>query len=157
MFMTMLEYKLARNGNTLVKVPAQYTSQMCSRCGCVDKRNRRTQDTFKCIACGYTDNADVNAAKNILARGLSSLTTAGTVGSYACGDPSDGATHCVASHGSVKQEAMSIPLKWYRHGGSLLFSAIKYTFFLIEITRCLIEMIHHFPYSKLLQIILQMF
>ena len=107
MFVTMLEYKLARNGNTLIKVPAQHTSQTCSKCGCVNKRNRRTQASFKCIACGHTDNADVNAAKNILARGLSSLSTAGTAGSYACGDPSDGATHCAASYGSLKQEAMS--------------------------------------------------
>ena len=31
--------------------------------------NRATQSRFKCVRCGHSDNADVNAAKNIQARG----------------------------------------------------------------------------------------
>ena len=49
------------------KVPAAYTSQTCNKCGYVDKKNRKTQSEFKCIQCGHTDNADINAALNILA------------------------------------------------------------------------------------------
>jgi putative transposase len=35
----------------------------------VDKGNRRTQSAFICLTCGHAENADVNAAKNILAAG----------------------------------------------------------------------------------------
>ena len=45
--------------------PASYTSQSCNICGYIDKSNRSNQHTFKCKNCGYTDNADFNAAKNI--------------------------------------------------------------------------------------------
>ena len=46
-----------------------YTSQTCHKCGHVDKDNRNRAD-FKCTACGHTDDADVNAASNILAFGI---------------------------------------------------------------------------------------
>ena len=45
--------------------PPAYTSQTCNVCGYIDKSNRPNQHTFKCKNCGYTDNADFNAAKNI--------------------------------------------------------------------------------------------
>ena len=45
--------------------PASYTSQACNICGYIDKSNRPNQHTFRCKNCGYTDNADFNAAKNI--------------------------------------------------------------------------------------------
>ncbi len=41
------------------------TSRRCSRCGYVDKRNRVSQSEFRCRACGYELNADLNAAENI--------------------------------------------------------------------------------------------
>jgi transposase len=31
--------------------PANYSSQQCSHCGCIDKLNRQNQETFKCIEC----------------------------------------------------------------------------------------------------------
>ena len=46
-----------------------YTSQQCSQCGYTDKENRKTQAEFKCMACGFKHNADINAALNILAKG----------------------------------------------------------------------------------------
>jgi putative transposase len=49
------------------KVPAAYTSQRCSACGHVDRRSRESQARFRCTACGYAGNADVNAARNIAA------------------------------------------------------------------------------------------
>lgn len=45
------------------------TSRKCSVCGCTDQRNRMNE-VFRCIECGHTDNADCNAARNILDRFL---------------------------------------------------------------------------------------
>jgi putative transposase len=49
------------------KVNPAYTSQRCSACGCVAAENRKSQAVFACTACGYSCNADVNAARNIAA------------------------------------------------------------------------------------------
>lgn len=46
-------------------VQASYTSKMCPVCGCIEDENRLNQETFECIECGHSDNADVNAAINI--------------------------------------------------------------------------------------------
>lgn len=66
---TMLEYKVRQ----VVRVPAHHTSQTCHRCGFVAAGNRTSQAAFRCLSCGHTANADVNAAQNILRRGLSML------------------------------------------------------------------------------------
>ena len=42
-----------------------YTSKQCPICGCIDDNNRKTQEAFKCVECGYEANADFNAAVNI--------------------------------------------------------------------------------------------
>lgn len=67
-----LQQKLQRlqeeQGILTIQVNPAYTSQMCNRCGFVDKRNRLTQSEFKCLCCGHTINADVNAAQNIKCR-----------------------------------------------------------------------------------------
>jgi len=68
-FRRQLEYKTAAVGGRVVAIDPAFTSQRCSECGHVDKRNRRTQSAFICLACGHAENADVNAAKNILAAG----------------------------------------------------------------------------------------
>lgn len=52
-------------------VPPAYTSQRCHACGHTERGNRPTRDAFRCLSCGHTDNADLNAAKNILDRFLS--------------------------------------------------------------------------------------
>ena len=52
-------------GITISLTNAEYTSQQCSCCGCIHKDNRKTQEEFKCIHCGYEENADLNASKNI--------------------------------------------------------------------------------------------
>lgn len=49
----------------LSTVQSSYTSKMCSKCGCVDDGNRKTQECFCCVECGNVDNADKNAAINI--------------------------------------------------------------------------------------------
>ena len=68
-FRRQLEYKLSWLCGQLRVVQPQYTSQMCSHCGYVDKHNRISQANFKCISCGSEFNADYNAALNILAAG----------------------------------------------------------------------------------------
>jgi putative transposase len=49
------------------KVNPAYTSQRCSACGHVDGKSRESQADFRCTACGFAANADVNAAINIAA------------------------------------------------------------------------------------------
>jgi hypothetical protein len=50
-----------------------YTSQTCSECGYCDSRNRESQADFECKQCHMSMNADLNAARNILKRGLNHL------------------------------------------------------------------------------------
>src|SRR5690606_34619182 len=63
-FFDMLEYKAEQR-----RVPAPRTSQTCNLCSDVNPLNRVSQSKFKCRACGHEENADVNAAKNILKLG----------------------------------------------------------------------------------------
>ena len=69
-FFTLLEQKAKEKGIPFVRVKPAYTSQTCNACGHVDKENRKTQSRFHCVECEHEDNADVNAAKNILTLGL---------------------------------------------------------------------------------------
>ena len=69
-FATMLRYKAEERGGRVIEVPAAYTSQTCSSCGCVDATSRKSQAAFACTGCGFTANADHNAALNVLAAGL---------------------------------------------------------------------------------------
>jgi putative transposase len=49
------------------RVPPQYTSQRCPACGHTERANR-SGEMFQCQQCGHSDNADVNAARNVLER-----------------------------------------------------------------------------------------
>jgi len=49
------------------KIKPHYTSQRCSACGQADRGSRESQAVFRCTACGFACNADVNAAINIAA------------------------------------------------------------------------------------------
>jgi putative transposase len=49
------------------KINPAYTSQRCSACGHVDGESRESQASFRCTACRFACNADVNAARNIAA------------------------------------------------------------------------------------------
>jgi len=64
-FRRQLEYKLAWAGGWLVKVPPQNTSRTCPECGCIAKDNRKTQAAFRCVECGFKENADHVGAINI--------------------------------------------------------------------------------------------
>lgn len=67
-FAAMLDYKAQECGGRLIFVPPHFSSQECSNCGFIAADNRETRDRFRCGRCGHTEHADVNAAKNILAR-----------------------------------------------------------------------------------------
>jgi putative transposase len=112
---SMLEYKTAWRGATLVAVLPAYTSQTCSMCGHVAAESRKSQARFSCVACGHNDHADRNAAKKILHRAQrqlavgaaevdrlnclseSSVRTAGLAGSHACDGASSPASEAVLS------------------------------------------------------------
>jgi putative transposase len=79
-FTLTLEHKARYNGSEIIKVNPAYTSQTCSACGTVDGESRESQARFACRSCGHAENADVNAAKNILAAGLA-VTGRGDLGS----------------------------------------------------------------------------
>jgi transposase len=63
-FATRLEHKAA---GRVERVNPAFTSQRCSVCGHVAAESRQSQALFRCVACAYTNNADVNAARNIAA------------------------------------------------------------------------------------------
>jgi putative transposase len=68
-FRRQLEYKLSWNGGSLILVPPQNTSRRCPQCDHVSAENRRTQERFHCMACGFEENADRVGAINILRAG----------------------------------------------------------------------------------------
>jgi putative transposase len=59
-----LEHKCEENGVQILKLNPTYTSQRCSTCGWVQKKNRHGKQ-FKCASCGFTADADLNASINI--------------------------------------------------------------------------------------------
>ncbi len=63
-------YKAKRSGVPIVHVDPRYTSQPCSSCGAIDKHSRKDQATFECTCCAFAEHADMNAARNIAARGV---------------------------------------------------------------------------------------
>jgi IS605 OrfB family transposase len=62
---SFLTYKAEMHGVPLVAVDPRNTSRTCPCCGMIDKRNRPTRDTFRCIQCGHAGPADSTAAVNI--------------------------------------------------------------------------------------------
>ena len=67
------KYKAENAGKWCETINPAYTSQTCRVCGHCEKANRQTQSVFECVKCHHTENADVNAAKNILSLGLQRL------------------------------------------------------------------------------------
>jgi len=57
-----IAYKARRAGVPVVYVNPAYTSQECSHCHHVDRRNRPTQAVFTCRSCGFVEHADLNAS-----------------------------------------------------------------------------------------------
>ena len=79
-FVSMLIYKANWYGRTVIKVPNNYpSSQLCSICG---YKNSITKSLnirkWTCPECGTVHDRDINAAKNILSKGIEILTKDGT-------------------------------------------------------------------------------
>lgn len=66
-------YKQILRSHRSILVPPAGTSQTCSRCGHIAvPRLRRDERVFRC-PCGHTADRDVNAAQNVLRRGLAEV------------------------------------------------------------------------------------
>ena len=59
-----MTYTAAEVGILVDYQDARYTSQGCSRCGHTQRSNRDGHE-FQCRSCGYSLDADYNAAKNV--------------------------------------------------------------------------------------------
>ena len=74
--LSMLIYKASWYGRIIVKVPFDYpSSQLCSKCG---YKNSTVKDLrirkWGCPECGSIHDRDINAARNILRKGIEILT-----------------------------------------------------------------------------------
>jgi putative transposase len=67
---SFVEYKAVLAGLPVVAVDPRDTSRACSECGHCEKANRKNRAEFECRHCGYSTDADLNAARNLRVRGL---------------------------------------------------------------------------------------
>lgn len=75
---TILLYKCHQAGVVFDIIDERYTSQICSSCGCIPSTSPKGKQGLKirewvCCECGTMHDRDINAAKNILARGYTRL------------------------------------------------------------------------------------
>jgi len=59
---SFIEYKAIQRGIRTIKVNPYLTSQTCSKCGNLGSRSK---GFFRCLHCGYSLNADLNASFNL--------------------------------------------------------------------------------------------
>jgi putative transposase len=71
-FIDLLEYKAELHGTHVVQVEAEGTTKECVSCGVETDKPLWVRE-HSCPACGHTEDRDLNAAKNILNRGLRQL------------------------------------------------------------------------------------
>ena len=71
---TQLTYKAEWAGRELVVIDPKFTSQRCSECGVVSAEHRQRK-RYDCAECGMTEDADINAARNILHKALAGRRT----------------------------------------------------------------------------------
>jgi putative transposase len=67
-FLDILTAKAESAGHEIIRVNPRYTSQKCYRCGEIVRKSLSVR-THLCPSCGYVEDRDVNAAKNILVQG----------------------------------------------------------------------------------------
>jgi putative transposase len=70
---SFIEYKAELAGVPVVPVDPRNTSRTCSACGHCDKKSRKSQAEFICVSCGFSEHADLNAARNIAFRARASV------------------------------------------------------------------------------------
>ena len=71
-FLDLLEYKANLHGTHVVRVEPAGTTKECSSCGVATDKPIWVRE-HSCPACGHTEDRDLNAAKNILDRGLRNI------------------------------------------------------------------------------------
>ena len=74
---SFLSYKAQNAGIPIVQVDPRNTSKTCSVCGHCEQANRKSQAEFLCKHCGFSANADWNAARNIRALAASKAARTG--------------------------------------------------------------------------------
>ena len=67
---SFIEYKAAIVGIPVVLINPSGTSHICPECKHNERANRPDRDTFRCVQCGFSGNADHIAAINIAARAV---------------------------------------------------------------------------------------
>ena len=85
MLKNMIAYK-----TTLMKVSAKNTSKTCHNCGYINQKIVLGVEKWKCPICSSEHDRDINAAKNILNKGVTSLGIVGRERAEiinACGEP----------------------------------------------------------------------
>lgn len=88
-FLDILTDKAERAGHVVVRVPARFTTQKCSRCGEYVQKSLSVR-THICTSCGLVEDRDVNAAKNILQAGVQHAIQAGAPPSWTGQDAAPG-------------------------------------------------------------------
>ena len=68
-FLRLLDYKADLHGTHVVQVEPEGTTKECASCGIETNKPLWVRE-HSCPACGHTEDRDLNAAKNILNRGL---------------------------------------------------------------------------------------
>jgi len=68
-FMFMLSYKAESAGRKLIKVDPRNTTQRCSSCGSIVKKELSDR-VHECPYCGFSCDRDYNASRNILIAGM---------------------------------------------------------------------------------------
>jgi putative transposase len=71
-FLDLLEYKGDLYGTHIVRVEPAGTTKECNQCG-VETRKPIWVREHSCPACGHTEHRDLNAAKNILDKGMEKI------------------------------------------------------------------------------------
>src|SRR5271166_1160426 len=74
---SFLSYKAQDAGIPIVQVDPRNSSRTCSVCGHCEQANRKSQAEFLCKHCGFSANADWNAARNIRALAASKAARTG--------------------------------------------------------------------------------
>ena len=67
---SFIEYKATLAGVPVFFVNPRGTSHICPKCGHNEKANRPDRDSFRCVQCGFSGDADHVAAVNIRSRAL---------------------------------------------------------------------------------------